>query len=279
MSNGKMSECRFYALVVIRNRTCDESAACRSLLAQADQDFRVLLYDNSDSDFGIRTQCEEHGWTCLGGSGNRGLSAAYNSALDLLDAEEAGGFLCILDDDTCLKESFIADMKSTVKGSCADIFLPVLLQNGKILSPWREKGRTYFKSYEECAAEHEKNLLAFNSGMTIKLDVFSDYRYDEKLFLDCVDVAFLTEMKKRGRKISVVPVTCEQSFSGMEKPTEDAAMKRFAIYSADMRMYYGKGSFKCSYTLLKRAVHLALIYGCARPFAILSAKKKRQEVR
>lgn len=263
-----------YVLVVVHNKTCHGSAACMSLLSQVDHDFQVLIYDNSDSDSGIRKQCEENGWTYLGGNGNYGLTVAYNSALDHLEAKKAEGFICILDDDTALESSFINDLKSAAEKSSADVLLPVLSHNGRILSPWREKGRTHFRSFEECTAEEGKNILAFNSGMTIRLDVFSDYRYDEKLFLDCVDVAFLTEMKKRGRKITVVPVTCEQSFSGMEKPPEDAAMKRFAIYSADMRTYYGKSSFKCSYTLLKRAVHLALIYRSARPFAIFSAKNK-----
>ncbi|MBR0353420.1 MAG: glycosyltransferase [Oscillospiraceae bacterium] len=272
MSDGKMSELRLYAFVVIRNKTCSESAACRSLLTQADHDFRVLIYDNSDSDFGIRRQCEENGWVYLGGNGNRGLPVAYNSALDLLEADRAEGILCILDDDTCLKRSFISEMKSAAENSNADIILPVLVQDGRMLSPWREKGRTHFNSFEECAAEPEKNLLAFNSGMTVRLDVFRNYRYDEKLFLDCVDMSFLAEMKKRGRKIAAVPVYCEQSFSGMEKPPKEAAMKRFAIFSKDMRAFYGKKNTKCRYLLLKRAVHLTFIYGSLKPFAILSVR-------
>lgn len=263
-----------YVLVVVHNKTCHESAACKSLLSQKDHGFRLLVYDNSDSDYGIRNQCEENGWGYLGGYGNCGLPAAYNCALDQLYLEKAEGYLCILDDDTALESGFISNLKSAAKENSADILLPVLSLNGKMLSPWREKGRTHFRSFEECEAEPVKNILAFNSGMTIRLDVFGDYRYDERLFLDCVDVAFLTEMKKRGRKIAVVPVYCEQGFSGMEKSPEDAAMKRFAIYSADMRTYYGKDSLSCTYTLLKRAVHLALIYRSARPFAIFSAKNK-----
>ena len=268
----------FYVLVVIHNRTCADSASCRSLQAQTDRDFRLLLYDNSDADYGIRACCAERDWTYLGGTGNRGLPAAYNCALDYLAAEQTEGSLCILDDDTGLESSFVSEMKKAAEHSSAEILLPVLSQNGRILSPWRERGRIHFGTYRECAAEPAENLLAFNSGMTVRLAAFRDYRYDERLFLDCVDLSFLGEMKKRGKTIAAVPVFCEQSFSGLEKPPRNAAMKRFGIYAADMRAYYGKNSRKCRYMLLKRAAHLALAYGTARPFGILSGReKKRQE--
>ena len=154
-----------YVLVVMHNITCGESAAIRSLQALDDRDACVLIYDNSDSDYGIRTGCEANGWIYLGGQGNSGLSAAYNAALDHLEAEKAEGFLCILDDDTAFDCRFTSDMNAAAKEYRADILLPVMKQNGRILSPWRAKGRKYFRTFEECAAEPESNILAFNSGM------------------------------------------------------------------------------------------------------------------
>lgn len=258
-----------YVLVVIHNITCGESIACRSLRSQKDSDFRVLIYDNSDSDINIRADCAENGWTYLGGSGNRGLPAAFNCALDLLRSQKAEGHICLLDDDTRLEPDFIAEVKAAAENKAADVLLPVLSQNSRIISPWREKGRRYFASYEECIAEPEENLLAFNSGMTVSLDVFSDFRYDERLFLDCVDISFLSEIKKRGRSIAVIHAFGEQSFSGAEKPPRNEAMSRFGIYTKDMLTFYGRRSALGRLRLLKRALHLALIYGTVQPFMII----------
>lgn len=271
---GERDESMLYVLAVIHNKILAESASCRSLLPQGSQDLRVLIYDNSDADFGVRAACEENGWTYLGGNGNKGLPAAYNAALDHLKSEKAEGFLCLLDDDTRLDNTFCSDMLSHAKSTGADILLPVMKTGGRILSPWRKKGRKYFRSYEECAAEPAVNLLAFNSGMTASLAVFSDYRYDENLFLDCVDISFLTEMKKRGKKIAVVPVYGEQGFSALERPSMEAALKRFAIYKKDMVTCYGENDLACRAQLLKRAAHLAMIYRSAKPFSALRGNTK-----
>ena len=110
--------------------------------------------------------------------------------------------------------------------------------------------------------------------MTISLDALSNYSYDETLFLDCVDISFLDEMKKRGRRISVVPVYCEHGFSGVEKPPQAAAMNRFSIYMKDMHNYYGEKDIKCSLIILKRAVHLAFLYWTLKPFKIMMKGKQ-----
>ncbi|MBQ6372130.1 MAG: hypothetical protein IJJ22_03280 [Oscillospiraceae bacterium] len=274
--NGEGAESMLYVLAVLHNRTCAESTSCQSLMAQTDRDFRVMIYDNSDPDLGIEAECAASGWTYLGGCGNRGLSPAYNCALDRLMDENAEGHICLLDDDTRLGQSFISEVKASIKNNSADILLPVLSQNGKIISPWREKGRRYFASYEECLAEPAENLLAFNSGMIIPLDYFRDYRYDERLFLDCVDISFLTEMKKRGRSVTVIPVFGEQSFSGAEKPPRSEAMNRFMIYTKDMLTWYGKRNAQGKLKLFKRALHLALIYRTLKPFITVQREMEKR---
>ena len=265
-----------YVLEVLHNRTCAESTACQSLKAQTDGDFCVMIYDNSDSDLGIKAECAASGWTYLGGKGNLGLPAAYNCALDRLTKEKAEGHVCLLDDDTRLSPGFISEVKASIKNNSADILLPVLSQNGKIISPWRKKGRRYFTSYEECFAEPPKNILAFNSGMIIPLDVFRDYRYDERLFLDCVDISFLTEMKKRRRSAAVIQVFGEQSFSGAGKPPRSEAMNRFTIYTKDMYTYYGRRNAQGKLKLFKRALHLALIYRTLKPFITVQREMEKR---
>ena len=265
-------------LVVIHDRSVGESPACVSLLGQERENVRILIYDNSDSDFGIRESCEENGWTYLGGEGNRGLPAAYNAALDHVAAEDPSGHLCLLDDDTSLPRTFLEDMEKETAAWPDTILLPILLQDEKILSPWTEKRTvSFFSSVEECMAADPKDLYAFNSGMILPPGVVTAYRYDERLFLDCVDYSFLDTMKRRSMPVRVVPVECEQLFSGAEKPIAEKAMARFAIYVRDMRIYYENDKTAGEARLLKRALHLALLYRTARPFALLVKKPDREQ--
>ena len=264
-------------LVVIHERTVGESPACAGLLEQDREDVRILIYDNSESDFGIREACAERGWTCLGGEGNRGLSAAYNAALEHVSAEDPSGHLCLLDDDTTLPKTFLADMKKEAAAWPDTILLPILRQDEKILSPWIEKRTVrFFSSPEECMAADPKDLYAFNSGMVLPPEVIASYRYDGRLFLDCVDYSFLDAMKRANRPLRVVPVVCGQHFSGKEKPSAEKAMTRFAIYVRDMRIYYENEEKTGEARLLKRALHLALLYRTAQPFILLKKKPDRE---
>ena len=259
-------------LVVIYNRSVGESPACVSLLRQ-EGDFGILVYDNSEGDFGIREDCAERGWTYLSGEGNKGLSKAYNAARDLLQREDPNGLLCLLDDDTTLPEGFLTGLQKEADAHPDTILFPILRQERTILSPWTEKRTVHrFSSMEECLEADPKDLYAFNSGMLIPLKAISNYRWDERLFLDCVDYSFLDAMKQRNVSLRTVPVVCEQRFSGAEKPSAEKAMARFVIYIRDMRVYFENRKPAGERRLLKRALHLALLYRTAEPFALLAGK-------
>lgn len=257
-------------LVVIHNRTAKESPACLSLLLQKDPDARILLYDNSEGDYGLRESCKRYGWTYLGGQGNLGLPRAYNAALDLLRQEGDQGHLCLLDDDTDLPDDFITSVTSETAKDPDKLLFPILRQGEKILSPWtEEKTPRFFGTEEECLQAEGSGLLAFNSGMLIPLKAVRDYRYDERLFLDCVDYSFLRDMKRRGVTGKAIPVICRQHFSGAERPPAAAAMARFSIYTRDMRIFWEEDPARGEKILLKRALHLAVSYCSLRPLGIL----------
>ena len=73
-----------HAIVVTYNVRCSDSKTCQSLAKQTSHDFDVVVYDNSVRDFGNQEFCDNHGWIFLGGAGNKGLSVAYNAAIDFL---------------------------------------------------------------------------------------------------------------------------------------------------------------------------------------------------
>ncbi len=248
-----------YPLVVIYNKSCADSDTCRALQLQTCKDLPVYIFDNSTRDYGNRDYCRQHGWTYLGGSGNQGLSKAYNQAVQALLGKE--GFLCLLDDDTHLPETFFAQMQAGIRALPGKrIYVPILRQGGSILSPNRADGPRkdrFFDTNEACLAAPVQDLRAFNSCMTIDLQVFADYRYDERLFLDCVDHAFLRDMRQRGYYPTVLPVTCEHGFSGKQKGSFQGAKTRFRILCGDTRVYQPE---KAEKTLLRRALHLCWIY-------------------
>ena len=251
-----------HAIVVTYNVCCSDSKTCQSLVKQTSDNFYVIVYDNSVREFGNRKFCDEHGWMFLGGAGNQGLSVAYNAAINSLLRLGELGWICLLDDDTSLPENFMQRMSEcAIENHSSDILLPVLWQSGKIISPCRILHRNrYFSSVEECLNAEPYELQAFNSCMTIKLSVFADYRYDERIFLDGVDHAFLRDMKKKGKLITVVSVECEQRFSGREKPEKSGAEARFQIYVKDSKILYENNLLKYWLIVGKRALHLALMY-------------------
>ncbi len=268
-----------HAIVVTYNVRCSESKTCQSLATQTSQDFDVIIYDNSVQDYGNRNFCDEQGWQFLGGTGNKGLSAAYNAAIKNLQDREASGWICLLDDDTTLPEDFIQRMSNYIENNpSSDILLPILLQNGKIISPCRIRRKNrYFRSPEECLAADPGELQAFNSCMTIKLSTFDDYRYDERIFLDGVDHAFLRDMKKKGKIMTVIPIECQQRFSGGEKAPENSAAARFRIYVKDTRILYEDNILQYWFVVGKRGLHLTLMYRSTAFLKILLRKRNLQE--
>lgn len=255
-------------LVVVYNTSLTDSAACRSLRNQEGVLFRTTVYDNSDSDFGNEELCHRYGWHYLGGTGNVGLSKAYNAAIAELEPKENGGHLCLFDDDTVLPQNYLAFVQKEIDKHPDAILLPMIFQNGRLLSPWRDtvsRNRRFFRSEREVMDADPRSILAFNSGMVIPLSCFRGYRYDERLFLDGVDIRFLQDMKAAGRPIRVIPVRAEQQFSGAEKAEKETALSRFQSYMRDSKILYENNKPRYFRTVGRRALHLTLSYQTTEP--------------
>ena len=266
-------------IVVLYNKKLESSEACSSLNSQTDRDFSVTVYDNStDNDIASTNgeTCVQYEWRYLGGKGNVGLSAAYNAVIRLLLEKECPDFIMLLDDDTSFDSGMIASVKNCI--ACnpkADVLLPIVKEQGSILSPWRETAarRTrFFKTEEECLNCEISGILAFNSGMTVSSAVFRNTCYDERLFLDGIDIAFLSEVKSLGKQLQIMPVVLEQRFSGREKHSLGEELTRFSIYSSDMLTMFGKNSLTRFFLVNKRALHLSLQHRSLRFF-----ERKRNE--
>lgn len=270
---------RMDAVVVVYRTQCAQSPACRSLLEQSGLPDGVLVVDNSETDLGNGAFCREHGWDYMGGQGNRGLSKAYNAAVDALRPKAGdGAYICLLDDDTTLPQDFFQEARAQIaRRPEVDVWLPVLTQEGRVLSPWKAgapKSRRFFQSPEECLAAGAEGLLAFNSGMVIAMSVFQNYRYDERVFLDGVDYLFMEDMRRQGRTVALLPSVCGQNFSGNERPPVEGALARFKIYARDFRVVYEGRPWQYLKLVGRRGLHLALRYRSARFLACLFLGKK-----
>lgn len=272
MSDGKgENKMTFAAAVVVYNMACSDSPTCQALEALADSDISVLIYDNSTTDYHNRAYCEKKGWAYLGGTGNVGISKAYNACIDYLTSGHETDTLCLFDDDTHLTEDYFQALRQAKESSGGHIFVPMIFAAGNLISPCILKpGHRVipFEKPEDAFAYTGDELSAINSCMAIDLCLFKDFRYDEHIFLDGVDHHFTRQMRQRGEGLHIIDYRCDHAFSGTEKPPKASALVRFGIYAKDYR--YILRNEKKSYLRLvgKRALRLTVQY---RSLAFLRA--------
>ena len=253
----------FAAAVVIYNMSCCDSPTCRALQNMNDQGVPVLIYDNSTRDFGNRAYCDKSGWVYLGGSGNVGISKAYNACIDYLLSAGNADMLCLFDDDTDLDVIYFSILRKACETTAGKIFVPLIYSNDRLLSPCILKPGhkvCMFKNEAEALSYDGNELTAINSCMAVDLSLFIDYRYDVSIFLDGVDHSFVMAMRDRGEFLSVIPYRCVHAFSGGEKPSLESALVRFRIYAKDYRYVLRNNKLAYLFLVGKRALRLCLQY-------------------
>lgn len=253
----------FAAVVVVYNAACPDSPTCQALETLADPDVSVLIYDNSTADYGNRAYCESRGWVYLGGTGNVGISKAYNACIDYLLGGHETDLLCLFDDDTHLTGDYFDALRRAKAASDGHILVPMIFAAGRLISPCILKpGHRVipFADPAEAAAYTGSEMSAINSCMAIDLRIFKDFRYDEAIFLDGVDHFFTCQMREKGEKLHLIDYRCDHAFSGTEKPPVQSALTRFGIYAGDYR-YILQNDRKAYLRLVgKRALRLTAQY-------------------
>lgn len=226
------------AIVVVYNTFCGDSSTCQSLSALDRANVRVVVYDNSTRDYGNQMYCSEKSWDYLGGKGNKGLSVAYNRAIEQLKQNGFSGIVCLFDDDTHLDPSYF-DAVEQADWTKSNIYVPFVFSSGQLISPC--VGKKYFADCSTFRDEQEardykgNDLSAINSAMALNISLFDDYQYDENLFLECIDHNFLMDMKAKGEGIGFLDYRCQHELSAHARPKKEAALARFQIYAKDYR--------------------------------------------
>ena len=132
-----------------------------------------------------------------------------------------------------------------------DIFAPIIKgQDGIIYSPneFNFLKNHFISSPDQVVSQNAFNAIA--SCLAIRMRVFDDYRFNEKLFVDQVDQFFFCEQRSLGRKFGVIKVEILQHFYQRGATlTPEAGWRRLSLRIVDIfrhaRLMGGK-----KYTLL-----------------------------
>lgn len=205
-----MKALKYSAIIVIYNKAIDDSITCRCIKKIDGLDVEIIVVDNSETDMGNKKVCDDKGYKYISMHGNKGLSKAYNAAIDNTDSD----IIIILDDDTELTEDYFEKLNSAAHNNeNVDVFAPVVYgQDGGIYSPneFNFLRNHFIKSKDQEVSQESFNAIA--SCLAIRRKVFDNYRFDETLFVDQVDQYFFCQQRKLGRSFMKLDTIINQSF-------------------------------------------------------------------
>jgi GT2 family glycosyltransferase len=225
-----------YVLVVIYNAECADSVTCGCLKSTAG--VHVMLLDNSTLPNNNEAYTRALGWRYIRMEGNKGLARAYNKGIEQITDNCA--LVCLFDDDTQIGEDYFIKLREAAEKDVeARVFLPLVYDEVGLLSPSVADGLAV-RRVDSISEIPPDRINGINSGMAIRAGIFSNFRYDEKYFLDCIDHVFLRYIRECGYKIALFDAVLKQSFFENSGADMDAVVKRFKIFKKDFKRYCGK---------------------------------------
>lgn len=235
----------YYAAVVIYNQCCSDSITCKNLkkICQNETNLKIIIADNStrkEIKEANKLQCEKYQWEYEDMEGNRGLSVAYNHIIKNLPRLSEADCVIWFDDDTNITREYFQSLKKCIENNPnAEIFVPVIQGiDGKIYSP-NERGflKNHFIKNKNDKVE-KKRFNAINSCMAVKTNLYKEYQYDEKLFMDMVDQKFCRDMSIADKKFAIIDVEVTQNFfQRSDNLTVEKVWTRYNIRIKDFMNY------------------------------------------
>lgn len=231
----------FYAVVVIYNTNINESITLKNLQKITDYQINKIIVDNSTRDMGNEEDCQRRGWVYISMKGNAGLSKAYNKALDYI--KKFNGIVIWFDDDTNVTQEYFDVLNAeAIKHTEVDIFAPMIQgQDGKFWSP---NEYHYLKNKQlKCKSQNinYSRFNAINSCTAVRISVYQNYRYTEKLFLDQVDHQFFEDQRALGSKFEKLDTVIQHNFSTRSKMKSIENVKtRYSIMIPDFLTFCHK---------------------------------------
>ena len=247
-----------YYVVVIYNKRCEESITVNSLLPFIEgRESTIIIFDNSTELNDNYAYCQESGFLYYSLGKNVGLSKAYNYVIAQLDNKE--GLLVLLDDDTRLTEKYIHEVYK-IDPTTVSISLPIVKTDRFILSPSNVRFNSGSKRVRTIDDIDYNRITGINTGMVVDLQVYQYIHYDESLFLDCVDHAFMREARNNNIRINILDAVIFQNYSREEIKSIDQDLNRFLIYRDDFKRYSSicHGELFYCLSIVKLAFHYCI---------------------
>lgn len=205
-----MSKLKLTAAIVVYNKNISDSITFKRIKT-VEEDIDILVLDNSENKNDNQTYCNRNAVRYISMNGNKGLSKAYNSAVD---ASKDSDIIILFDDDTEISSEYFQKLRNEAETRPeVDIFAPIIKgQDDVIYSPneFNFLRNHFISSADQEISQHRFNAIA--SCLAIRMRVFDDYRFNEKLFVDQVDQFFFYEQRQLGRKFEKLDVEILQHF-------------------------------------------------------------------
>lgn len=152
----------------------------------------VLIYDNNSLNFkDIASIQFPQKVTIHFSSINKGLPSHYNAAIQH-GIENGFDYLLILDQDSSFDDNFLTEYQKYISDD-STCLVPLLIHSNS----------NYNDAYpEKNNGETEPVSRTINSGTLLNLKALpAQLRFDEDLFIDCVDFDFFEKIRKFGFKV------------------------------------------------------------------------------
>lgn len=234
---------KYFGVCILYNKNILDSITINSIKRIKPEQFTFVIIDNGSEEYISKNKlvAQKLKYKYYPMNNNLGLSVAYNRALDVLKNIDDDDIIIWLDDDTEVPDCYFDTLYLSSIESDYDAFIPVVYgRNGVIYSP-NEKG--LFKGHYMKNPNDKINfskINAINSCLAVRKRFYNNYRYDENLFMDCVDTKLFDDMRKRQVKFCILPVTITQEFFQRSEDLQfDKLWSRFYIRIKDL-VYYSK---------------------------------------
>lgn len=232
----------FFAVIIYNKNICD-SITCTEL-GNIIKNEKVIIVDNSEKENDVENMCIEKNWIYIPMNGNKGLSKAYNAIIDYIKKKEdylEDDAIILLDDDTKITNEYILKLKKMLRiHKDINIFMPIIKdKNDIIISPskYTKIKINRIRSYDSAKDIKQKNFLAINTCLAIRMKIFNNYKYDTKLFLDQVDNQFFYDMRKKREKFFCINSVIKQDFFSTDNKNYDKEIKRKKIEKRDYKNF------------------------------------------
>lgn len=257
-----------YYGIVIYNKAIVNSCTYNTLMQCGVSLRSIVIFDNSDNEKYITENVEYSNnkrIIYLGNGKNEGISCAYNNIVSYLEkyANEEDYFVT-LDDDTSITHEYIQELSLAVEKNKYKVIIPIVQTDKFILSPSNVTNYGKIIVIKDIKQIKRERMTAINTGACYNLTIFNQLKFNENLFLDCVDHNMFRDIRNCNIDVCVMKkANIFQNYSRNEKPEYSSRLKRYKITTRDVFNYgreYSAYSLFFRLSEFRQALLLTLVY-------------------